>query len=66
MMVSRAESAFNPDGTLADPKAEEQLRKFVAGFVAFAGARERLRLCGLARVLKGAAFGALLPRHARA
>jgi len=39
MMVSRAESAFNPDGTLADPKAEEQLRKFVAGFVAFAEAR---------------------------
>jgi chromate reductase len=39
MLVSRAQSAFNPDGTLADPKAEEQLRKFVQGFAAFAGSR---------------------------
>jgi len=39
MLVSRAQSAFNPDGTLADPKAEEQLRKFVAGFVAAAQSR---------------------------
>jgi NAD(P)H-dependent FMN reductase len=40
MMVSRAESAFNPDGTLADPKAQEQLRKFIEGFAAFAEARK--------------------------
>jgi NAD(P)H-dependent FMN reductase len=41
MMVSRAQSAFNPDGTLSDPKSEEQLRKFIQNFAAFAQSRRR-------------------------
>ena len=36
MMVSKAQTVFNQDGTLADQKIEEQLRKYLAGFVAFA------------------------------
>jgi NAD(P)H-dependent FMN reductase len=39
LMVSRAQSAFNPNGTLADPKTEDQLRRFLQGFVAAAEAR---------------------------
>jgi chromate reductase, NAD(P)H dehydrogenase (quinone) len=38
LMVSRAGTVFNQDGTLADQKIEDQLRKFLGGFVAFAGA----------------------------
>jgi chromate reductase, NAD(P)H dehydrogenase (quinone) len=38
LMVSRAGTVFNQDGTLADQKIEDQLRKFLKGFVAFAGA----------------------------
>ncbi len=38
LMVSRAGTVFNQDGTLADQKIEDQLRKFLAGFVAFAQA----------------------------
>jgi NAD(P)H-dependent FMN reductase len=36
MMVSKAQTVFNQDGTLADRKTEEQLRKFLEGFVGFA------------------------------
>ncbi len=36
MMVSKAQTVFNQDGTLADQKTEEQLRKFLEGFVGFA------------------------------
>jgi len=39
LMVSRAGTVFNQDGTLADQKIEDQLRKFLAGFVAFARQR---------------------------
>lgn len=35
LMVSRAQSVFNQDGTLADQKIEEQLRTYLKGFVAF-------------------------------
>lgn len=38
LMVSRAQGVFNPDGALADPKIEEQLRSYLKGFVAFAEA----------------------------
>ena len=38
LMVSRAGTVFNQDGTLADQKIEDQLRKFLEGFVAFARA----------------------------
>lgn len=38
LMVSRAQSVFNQDGTFADQKIEEQLRKYLEGFVAFARA----------------------------
>ena len=38
LMVSRAGTVFNQDGTLADQKIEDQLRKFLKGFVAFAAA----------------------------
>ncbi|MBM6579281.1 NAD(P)H-dependent oxidoreductase [Microvirga sp. BT689] len=38
MMVSRAQTVFNQDGTLADQKIEEQLRKYLEGFVAHAHA----------------------------
>jgi chromate reductase, NAD(P)H dehydrogenase (quinone) len=36
LMVSRAQTVFNQDGTLADQKIEEQLRTYLQGFVAFA------------------------------
>ncbi|PVE22325.1 NADPH-dependent FMN reductase [Microvirga sp. KLBC 81] len=36
LMVSRAQTVFNQDGTLADQKIEEQLRTYLKGFVAFA------------------------------
>jgi chromate reductase, NAD(P)H dehydrogenase (quinone) len=38
LMVSRAGTVFNPDGTMADQKIEGQLQKFLEGFVAFARA----------------------------
>jgi len=38
LMVSKAQTVFNQDGTLADQKIEEQLRKYLEGFVAFAQA----------------------------
>ena len=34
MMVSRAGQVFDADGALVDPKVDEALRRFVAGFVA--------------------------------
>ena len=34
-MVSRAPTVFNEDGTIADLKIEEQLRKYLEGFVAY-------------------------------
>lgn len=34
LMVSRAQSVFNQDGTLADQKIEELLRNYLQGFVA--------------------------------
>jgi len=34
LMVSRAGSVFNQDGTIAEQKIEEQLRKYLEGFVA--------------------------------
>lgn len=34
LLVSRAQTVFNQDGTLADQKIEEQLRKYLQGFVA--------------------------------
>lgn len=37
LMVSRAGQAFDAEGTLTDPAAREQLRKFVEGFAGFAG-----------------------------
>jgi chromate reductase, NAD(P)H dehydrogenase (quinone) len=37
MMVSRAPTVFSQDGTLADQKIKEQLRKYLEGFVAVAG-----------------------------
>lgn len=38
LMVSRAQTVFNQDGTLADQKIVEQLRSYLEGFVAFARA----------------------------
>jgi NAD(P)H-dependent FMN reductase len=38
LMVSKAHTVFNQDGTLGDQKIEEALRKYLADFVAFAGA----------------------------
>jgi chromate reductase len=38
LMVSKAQTVFDQDGTLADQKIEEQLRAYLQGFVAFAGA----------------------------
>lgn len=35
MLVPRASEAFDDAGTLTDPRTEERLRKFLAGFVAF-------------------------------
>jgi chromate reductase, NAD(P)H dehydrogenase (quinone) len=41
LLVSRAQSVFDADGKLADAAVNERLRDFLAGFVAFAGARKR-------------------------
>lgn len=41
LLVSRAQSVFSEDGTLADPKIKDQLRHFVEGFVVFVQARRR-------------------------
>jgi chromate reductase len=41
LMVSRAQTVFNQDGTLTDQKIEEQLRKYLQGFVAFARQSKR-------------------------
>jgi chromate reductase len=41
LMVSRASTVFNQDGTLADQKIEEQLRKYLEGFTAYARASRR-------------------------
>jgi NAD(P)H-dependent FMN reductase len=38
LMVSKAHTVFNQDSTLTDQKIEEQLRKYLEGFVAFARA----------------------------
>ena len=35
LMVSRAQTVFNEDGTIAELKIEEQLRKYLEGFVAY-------------------------------
>nr|WP_244627003.1 NADPH-dependent FMN reductase [Microvirga tunisiensis] len=35
LMVSRAQAVFNQDGTFADQKIEEQLRKYLEGFTAY-------------------------------
>jgi NAD(P)H-dependent FMN reductase len=39
LQVSRAGDAFGTDGALVDDKVREQLRKFLAGFTAFAAAK---------------------------
>jgi hypothetical protein len=39
MLVARAGDAFDANGNLVDERAREQLRKFLAGFTAFAAAR---------------------------
>src|SRR6478735_68717 len=39
LMVSRAQTVFNEDGTIAELKIEEQLRKYLEGFVAYVRAR---------------------------
>ncbi|UKJ74618.1 NADPH-dependent FMN reductase [Azospirillum brasilense] len=36
LLVSRAHTIFGDDGTISDPKVEEQLRSFLRGFTAFA------------------------------
>jgi chromate reductase len=41
LLVSRAQSVFAEDGTLADEKMREQLRVFVEGFVEFARSSRR-------------------------
>jgi chromate reductase, NAD(P)H dehydrogenase (quinone) len=41
MLVSRAQTVFNQDGTIADQKIEEQLRGFLQGFVAFTRSQGR-------------------------
>jgi NAD(P)H-dependent FMN reductase len=35
LMVSRAQTVFNGDGTFADQKIEEQLRRYLEGFTAY-------------------------------
>jgi chromate reductase, NAD(P)H dehydrogenase (quinone) len=35
LMVSRAQTVFNQDGTFADRKVEEQLRRYLEGFTAY-------------------------------
>jgi NAD(P)H-dependent FMN reductase len=39
LMVSRAQGVFDAAGTLTDAAVEGQLRRFLEGFVAFAGSR---------------------------
>ncbi|WP_159349478.1 NADPH-dependent FMN reductase [Roseomonas harenae] len=39
LMVSRAGSAFDPEGVLTDPKVQAQLRAFLEDFVAFSSGR---------------------------
>ncbi|MBR0556425.1 NAD(P)H-dependent oxidoreductase [Ciceribacter sp. L1K23] len=39
MLVSRAGSVFDAEGTMVDEKVKEQLRGFMEGFVAFVGRR---------------------------
>jgi chromate reductase, NAD(P)H dehydrogenase (quinone) len=39
LMVSRAGTVFNQDGSLTDQKIEDQLRRFLEGFVVFARQR---------------------------
>lgn len=39
LMVSRAQSVFNQDGTLADQKVEDLLRSYLQGFVAYVRAK---------------------------
>ena len=42
-MVSRAQTVFNQDGTFADQKIEEQLRKYLEGFTAYVWAARQNR-----------------------
>jgi chromate reductase len=39
LLVSRAGAVFDANGTLIDERVAEQLKSFLAGFVAFAGSR---------------------------
>ena len=41
LYVSRAPTVFSPDGVLTDATVREQLRRFLAGFTAFALAQRR-------------------------
>ncbi|HEV2565980.1 MAG TPA: NADPH-dependent FMN reductase [Microvirga sp.] len=41
LMVSRAQTVFNQDGTFADQKIEEQLRRYLEGFTAYVRASRR-------------------------
>ena len=41
LMVSRAPSVFAADGTLADAKIEDALRRFLEGFVGFVESTRR-------------------------
>jgi chromate reductase, NAD(P)H dehydrogenase (quinone) len=41
LLVSRAQTVFDEDGTISDEKLREQLRTFVHGFVAFAQTSRR-------------------------
>lgn len=43
LLVSRAPSVFAGDGTLADPKTQDALRKFLESFVSFVESRRRGR-----------------------
>ncbi|MBA1157153.1 NAD(P)H-dependent oxidoreductase [Microvirga mediterraneensis] len=41
LMVSRAQTVFNQDGSFADQKIEEQLRQYLAGFTAYVQSTRR-------------------------
>ncbi|SCZ07685.1 NADPH-dependent FMN reductase [Microvirga guangxiensis] len=41
LMVSRAQTVFNQDGTIADQKIEGQIKTYLEGFVAFAASAQR-------------------------
>lgn len=43
LLVSRAQTVFNQDGTLSDQKIEEQIRRFLEGFVSFTASARRER-----------------------